>query len=781
MTAVADPVKHGVGTPVRRRPRQFIAVWRDSAGETLGDRLATASVGLVGSLTGAAVALFARGTVAAVFVGLVTLCVTPGCALVCWLRTRERLTRTIAVLAASLTWTIFVTSILARLQVTRLGVLLAATAGTGGIGSAIFLFAQLALHRKRLLDRAFIAGRGDSSGYKARAGDLSAGVTAASRASLAQAFLLTTTLMAAAGLFTFSVLRARGHVVGSYGLLPLLSIPFFTAVVLTVGVLMVALRFVRTNWPAAVVALGLLLAELDGTPMWLDSTPLSSWTYKHFGVVDLIVHGGALKDSYDIYQQWPGFFASAAGLVRLSGRGPLAYSNWAQLFFEALNALVIFAIARRFSQGHPVVPYITVLLFETVNWEGQFYYSPQTTAFLMVLLFQFFLLPLLEPARPRWSFLRSRWIDTPHLEIDGSERIGAAGEAARIVGLSAVFGAIIITHQLSPYIAFAGFVGLWALGVMRRPLIIVTLGITLIIYCLLHLSAIDHNQFVTGFNPSADAGEPGSEATSPPQVLASIFARTIGLGLWGATAVCVLSYRRRLGAVAIPTILAAAPFLFVLVTDYDGEAIYRVFLFSSPWCALIIAIRLGTLVRGPALRLAVVGFWALFAGLGSAQAQDFGMYPMMYVPPGEVTASAYFLDHAPRNSTLVLVGANFPSRLNANYVLHNVTQTQNDLSLDATPEFDGSGLGRASPETLAQAVSYLAEGTGYLVIAPSMYAYSDYYGVFTPGTLSGLVPRLRESPYWQVWYENDGTVILRAWPQGRPADKTGPRHPRGIR
>jgi len=129
----------------------------------------------------------------------------------------------------------------------------------------------------------------------------------------------------------------------------------------------------------------------------------------------------------------------------------------------------------------------------------------------------------------------------------------------------------------------------------------------------------------------------------------------------------------------------------------------------------------------------------------------------------------------------VLVGANFPSRLNGNYVLHNVNQSQNDPSLDATPELDGNGLDRMSPANLAQTVSFLAKGTGYLVIAPSMYAYSDYYGIFTSGTLAALVPRLRESPYWQVWYENDGTVIFRAWPQGRPAEKTGPRDRGDIR
>jgi hypothetical protein len=125
----------------------------------------------------------------------------------------------------------------------------------------------------------------------------------------------------------------------------------------------------------------------------------------------------------------------------------------------------------------------------------------------------------------------------------------------------------------------------------------------------------------------------------------------------------------------------------------------------------------------------------------------------------------------------VQAGANFPSRVNGNYVLHDVTQTQNDPALDSLPDLDGNRIGQTSPEQLAQLVANLAEGTGYLVIAPSMYPYADYYGslTITPGALSALVPRLKESSYWQVWYENDGTIIFRAWPQGRPADKTGVR------
>ena len=253
--------------------------------------------------------------------------------------------------------------------------------------------------------------------------------------------------------------------------------------------------------------------------------------------------------------------------------------------------------------------------------------------------------------------------------------------------------------------------------------------------------------------------------------MAGVLAKGIGLGVWGATAICVLSYRRRLGVVAIPAILAAGPLSFILVSNYEGEGIYRVFLFSSPWCALIIAKRLADLSRLPMLRWTAVGFWALFAALGSGQAQTFGMYPMIQVQRGEISASAYFLDHAPPKAVLILAAANFPSRLNGRYVLHSGTGTQNDLSLDEIPAFDGNGLKSISSKSLARTVTNLGGGVGYLVVAPSMESYNEYYDIFTPGTLSPLAARLKTSVYWKIWYENDGTVIFRALPQGKLAGR----------
>jgi hypothetical protein len=914
----------------------FVLSWRRGAEAVRGDQLVTAAVGVGTAVIGACFALFERGTVAAAWVGVVTLSITPGCAFVCWQLTRDRLTRLIAVLGASLTWTTLVTTVLAWLQVTNLGVLVAATAGVGGLGSAAFLLDQLARHTTRPPvipigggeypqtrasgwihpdhrfdrgpdggfgsgpdrgfwpepnrrfgqgpDRGFGPGpqgpgpgqergfgpgpqgfrpgqerrfdrgpdwsyglgpdRGFDQGPERRfdrgpVGGFGSGpdrgfgpgpqgpgpgqergfgpgpqglgpgqerrfdrgpvgglgpdpvrrVDATSRGSQAHeaarlsysllAFLLVA-LTVAAGLWISTVIHAHGRAMGVYGLLPLLGVPFAVAVAVTIGVLAVAFRSIRTAWPAAVAALGLLLVELNGTPMFLAVTPLGNLsTYEHFGVIDYIFHGGALNDPLDVYQQWPGFFAAAAGLERLTGESPFGNSNWAQLFFEALNALILFGIARRFSRGRQVVPYVTVLLFETVTWEGQFYFAPQTMAFTMTLFFLFFLLPLLETGKLRRLFAGRDWLRVPRLDIPKEKRANNINAIPLAVGLISVFAAITVMHQLTPYFVFVSVAGLWVLGVFRHPRVVIALAIILFGYPLLHYGALSHNQWFTGFSLSGTTNAYPASSGQGVQ-LASKLAELIGSAFWLITGICALSYRRRIGIIAIPIILAAAPFSLVLVNSYGGEAVNRVFLFSSPWCALIIAMRLGDLARAPMLRWASVGAWALLAGLGSAQAGDFGLFPTEQITPREIQASAYFLDHAPQNSMLVLAVPDFPARVNGRYVLHDTTQTVNDPlagEVDNCHAPEGQAIASISPPTcryttnpqaLAISVTTLAQGSAYLVISPSMYRYVDYSGDLAPGSLSALIPRLEASAYWKVWYDNNGVIIFQAIPQGKP-------------
>lgn len=752
------------------------AQWRSSRGSgpdaSVGDRTATAAVGLACSIAGILAALLERGTVTAVFAGLLTLSITPGCALACWLPIKGRLSRLLGVITASLTWTVLLTATLAWMRVTNLAVLLAFTAGIGGLGSVSFLilhaagYAKDGGHTPRSWEE---NDPGNETEFRQTFSDQNPD-------NVHQSYFMTVFLGAALSLavvlYVLSVIRAHGRDVGSYGLLPLLGAPFFVSVVLAVVVLVVALCFIKAAWPIAGLSICLILVQFNGTPMMLTSTPISSWTYKHFGVVDYIVHGGALNDSRDIYQQWPGFFSSAAALVRLSGRTSLSYSNWAQLLFTALCTLVVFAIGKHIAQGRRTLPYIAAVLFATVNWEGQQYYSPQTLAFFLAILFQYFVITTLEPARVRSFFPRLPGVEAPTVDTRGQFDRNRASEIAWTVAMICIFAAMITTHELTPYVVFVGLLGMWVIGVFRHPFLLLVLALMLIGYPLLRWSAIDANQLFNGFSFSNAAGSQGLKPPSTQQALGSIFAKTISLPFWFATAVCTLWQWRRILSIAPLIAFAIAPFFFVLVTNYDGEAIYRVFLFSSPWCALIIAHRIGSMTRWAGLREVVFGGWALFAALGSAQAQDFGMFPMLEVPAQEIAASQYFLDHAPGTSTLVLAIANFPSRLNGRYVDHNIVQSQNDPSLDQSPEFQKNSLDNFSPQQIAQAVDSLAGGDGYLVVAPSMYQDIEYYNTITHQALSSLVPRLEASRYWQVWYQNSRTVILKPWPQGRPVKQS---------
>ena len=67
-------------------------------------QLATAGIGLGTAVIGTAIALLAQNTIVALWAGLVILCLTPGCAIMCWHPTQDPLTRLLAVLAASMTW-----------------------------------------------------------------------------------------------------------------------------------------------------------------------------------------------------------------------------------------------------------------------------------------------------------------------------------------------------------------------------------------------------------------------------------------------------------------------------------------------------------------------------------------------------------------------------------------------------------------------------------------------------------------------------------------------------
>jgi hypothetical protein len=340
----------------------------------------------------------------------------------------------------------------------------------------------------------------------------------------------------------------------------------------------------------------------------------------------------------------------------------------------------------------------------------------------------------------------------------------ARPEMALIAALGGIaFVCIVTTHQLTPYmllLQLAPFVALSWLGRRWQWGYVLMAGVALG-YLLLNSGALGEDSLFSGFSLSNAVGIPPGP-TSAAQELARAASRAIGFSVWGGAAVAALSYWRRFGQVAVPTAFAVMPLVLVTFQNYGGEALYRVWLFSAPWCGVIIAKRLYDLRRRSTAGVLAIGLFSFTAFFGSAQATNFGMFPMVEVTSGEISASSWFYDHAPPGTRLVLVMASFPQRLDRHYVDHDGgVPAVNEPALADDPQFADGGL---DTMTAARLASYVKGGWGpnpYLAISHSMEQMNDYYGVFDAGTLRRLDERLSSSPDWTVAYRNRDAVIFR--------------------
>ena len=163
--------------------------------------------------------------------------------------------------------------------------------------------------------------------------------------------------------------------------------------------------------------------------------------------------------------------------------------------------------------------------------------------------------------------------------------------------------------------------------------------------------------------------------------------------------------------------------------SYGGEAIYRVYLFSAPWCALLIA---GMLVevrwpkrralgspRRHALRWSAIGvvcIAALFAGLQGL----YGPTAVNAFTSSELNASQWLYGHASRGSVIVLPDENFPTLQAANYNSYDLQVMPSD------PQLGESWLNEGNAPAVKSWISSLGAQTKYLVVSRSMSTYARY-------------------------------------------------------
>jgi hypothetical protein len=602
-------------------------------------------------------------------------------------------------------------------------------------------------------------------------------------------------LCASVALWGVSIAWTRVGTLDDYGLVPVFPISFFAAFGLLVVSFVAALC---SGHPSQAVLAGHVLALimfLHGTVPLLFSEPFYPWVYTHFGVVQYIDLHGRLDSSVDIYQNWPAFFTLGAWFDRMAGiRGPIEVAAWAQVFFNACNLLQLRYIFSSLTRDLRLI-WLAIFVFFAANWVAQDYFAPQAFAFTLSLglcgvILRWLMVATDKARMARWlnraaSFIvrlgRRRRSDTgPEDEPTGSQRFGR--RAARNVALL-LFAVIVASHQLTPYMLIAGLAVLTVLGVVRPRWLVVVFFAMAFGYLLSRLEFVQVNYgLLTG------AGDPlhnsrnatiGFDQGDPGRILSAQASRLLSLTVW-ALALAGIIRRLRAGYKNMGVmVLAATPVLIIFGESYGGEAIYRVYLFSLPWLALLGAFGLRPGRRGwssarnlPRLALALLVLLALFLPA------YFGMARTNQVRPGEVTASEHFYRNAPAHSLLMLASPQFPVRLASNYERFQLQIGESDPNLLAVaPSLRRRMLGSREVPVIAEILRDYGGGRpAFLVVSRNGKAYSDVFDLLPMGSLDRLEQALARSKRFRVWYRNADTTIYQlvsARPARRPPAAEG--------
>jgi hypothetical protein len=597
-------------------------------------------------------------------------------------------------------------------------------------------------------------------------------------------------LAACVALWWCSVSWMRVGTLGQYGLLPAFPIAFFAALALLVASFVAALCSAR---PSQAVLAGHVLALvvfLHGTAPLLFPLPSYPWVYTHFGVVRYIDLHGRLDSSVDIYQNWPAFFALSAWFTRVAGtRGPIEFAAWAQVFFNLCNAILLRYVFGALSRDIRTI-WLAIFVFFAANWVAQDYFAPQAFAFTLSLglcgvILRWLMVATDKAFMARWlnrfaAFVarlgrRRRAAANPD-EPTGSQRFGR--RAARNIALL-IFAVIVASHQLTPYMLIVGLTVLTVLGVVRPRLLVVGFLVIAVGYLLPRLEFVQVNYgLLTG------AGSPlhnsrnatiGFDQGDPGRIFSAQASRLLSLMVWGLGFLGIVR-RLRAGYKNLGVmVLAATPVLIIFGESYGGEVIYRIYLFSLPWLALLCAFGLQPGRRGWSSRMSLLRVALPLLGLLALFLPSyFGMAEVNQVQPGEVAASEHFYRNAPRHSLLMLASPQFPVRLASNYEQFQLAIGESDPNLLVVePSLRGRMFGAREVRVIAKVLRDYGGGRpAFLVVSRNGKVYSDVFDLLPTGSLDRLEGALERSSRFRVWYRNNDTTIFELV-QSRPRRELG--------
>ena len=578
--------------------------------------------------------------------------------------------------------------------------------------------------------------------------------------------------------WAYGIGRLEPSAIGLYGLLASSGPWFLLGLLAVLAGFLVELRETRPRaWLLMLGLAGLIVAIHTTVPIIYGGTPEYAWVYKHVGIAQALGHYERITDTTSIYQQWPALFAATAAISALGHVGPLSFAAWVPVAFELAYALVLLATFSLLVRDLRVA-FLSVLLFELlVSWVGQDYLSPQAFSYLMwlgiVLIVVRWLCSTAPAHEPHGKLARLR---APLLVGLRAAPDAPEMQKALAVTLAAVlFFTLTVAHQLTPYLALAGIGALTLVDLVRPRWLWLLLAAIAGGYLASRygLIAEQFGGLFRGGNPLQNAAGVTGAYHPGPEALTAWIVRALAACMW-LLAIAAIAWRRRtLGLVVIPALLAFSPFVILVAQNYGGEAIYRVYFFSAPWCALLIASGLYEL-RASLLRwlaIAVVCAGALFAGVQGL----YGPVKIHAFTPAELDASSWLYAHLPHGSLIVLPAENFPTLETAHYDAYKV------VDMPADPLVGAAWMDEANLNQVQRWAAGFGRDSAYVVVSQGMGAYARYFGA--PRGFDQLLHAIVTAPFWSVVYRNADVTIYRVdLTSARSSQSLGQRTtPRAIR
>ncbi|SEC16412.1 hypothetical protein [Rhodococcus koreensis] len=487
---------------------------------------------------------------------------------------------------------------------------------------------------------------------------------------------------------------------------------------------------------AATALLGVIVVERL-TPTLVTDVPIYGWTYKHLGVVDYIQQFQTLPPKgVDIYGEWPGFFTAFAWFGDITSADMMSIAHWFAPVIHVLLAVVIAAIARLLGFDMRVA-LTAAMVAELANWVGQDYFSPQAIALVMAL-----------------GVVALLVVSTEH-------------RSAAYLSIL-VFAALVPTHQLTPYWLFGVTAALAVTRKIRPWWLPVPYFAILVAYLVPRLDIVAPYGLLSGFNPVDNAASNVTAVGTLGKIFTSAVCRSLSAGIILLAVVCAILLWRSKRPAWVATVMAFSSFALLAGQSYGGEAIFRVYLYAVPGCAILIApilvdaltirFRSGLLRAVVPVGLASGLAYVTFAGLQGY----YGLWSLVVGYQSQVTfAEDILANEQPPATIMSLYPAGLPTRVSADYIKFAVVDKDFDQPLLALPPALLEGFPHGGQIEMLTADAAEREGDTYLVFNTQGTAAIRYYGYLPDGSVDNFEDQLRSSPDWSVSAQDVDSTIFR--------------------